>query len=123
MSSGETLPRELVLQFRVRMPGRRLINLYGSSEVSADSTCYDVEDEVLPSRIPVGKPIDNTRIYLLDKHMQPVPMGVTGEVCVEGAGVAREYLNRYFDEANFRVECGDSDDFIAELWRSWQKFK
>jgi len=91
ISSGESLPLELALQFREQMPRKKLINLYGCSEVSADATFYDASAGQLPPRVPVGRPIDNTRVYVLDPSLQPVPVGVTGEVCVGGAGVASGY--------------------------------
>lgn len=93
--SGEALPVELALRFRERMPQSILLNLYGSSEVAADVTCYDVR-EYQPSlaSIPIGRPIANTRIYVLDEQMQPVPVGVPGELYAGGDGLARGYLHR-----------------------------
>jgi len=94
VSSGEALSRELAQRFRERMPRARLINLYGSSEVSADVTCYDTRDWTPPADVPIGRPIANSQIYLLDRHLQPVPIGVPGELYVGGAGLARGYLDR-----------------------------
>ncbi len=93
--SGEALPVELALRFRERMPQSILLNLYGSSEVAADVTCYDVR-EYQPSlaSVPIGRPIANTRIYVLNEQMQPVPVGVSGELYVGGDGLARGYLHR-----------------------------
>jgi amino acid adenylation domain-containing protein len=93
--SGEALPVELALRFRERMPQSVLLNLYGSSEVAADVTCYDMR-EYQPSlaSIPIGRPIANTRIYVLDEQMQPVPVGVPGELYAGGDGLARGYLHR-----------------------------
>ena len=76
------------------MPEAKLINLYGSSEVSADVTCYELEDGMLDRSVPIGRPIDNTTIYILDSHLQPVPIGVPGELYVGGACLARGYLNQ-----------------------------
>ncbi|HEU4884020.1 MAG TPA: amino acid adenylation domain-containing protein, partial [Longimicrobium sp.] len=68
---------------------------YGSSEVAADVTCFDTralgEDE---GAVPIGRPIANTRIYVLDAALRPVPAGVPGEICAGGDGVARGYLDR-----------------------------
>ncbi|MCB9450594.1 MAG: amino acid adenylation domain-containing protein [Anaerolineaceae bacterium] len=94
ITSGEVLPVELVQRFREALPDCRLINLYGSSEVAADVTCFDTRDYDNQASVPVGKPIANTQIYLLDAQMQPVPLGVAGEIHVGGAGLARGYLNR-----------------------------
>jgi amino acid adenylation domain-containing protein len=94
-TSGEALSPELARRWRERLPGRTLLNIYGSSEVSADVTYHDLSlaDED-PWRVPIGRPIANTQIYLLDTHGEPVPTGVAGEVYVGGANLARCYLDR-----------------------------
>jgi acyl-coenzyme A synthetase/AMP-(fatty) acid ligase/acyl carrier protein len=94
VSSGEEIPVELAQRFRQVMPEAKLINLYGSSEVSADVTFYEVADGMLDRCIPIGRPIDNTSIYILDSHLQPVPIGVPGELYIGGVGLARGYLNQ-----------------------------
>jgi len=91
--SGETLPVDLATTFRERFPHVKLINLYGSSEVAADVTIYEVSDTDGLWHIPIGRPIANTKIYIVDSHFQPAPVGVLGEICVGGAGLARGYLN------------------------------
>ena len=90
--SGETLPLELCQQFREQMPQRVLINLYGSSEVAADVTWYEATHCV--EKVPIGRPIANTQIYLLDRNLQPVPIGIPGDIYVGGDGLAQGYLNR-----------------------------
>ncbi|WP_169813176.1 amino acid adenylation domain-containing protein [Nocardia jejuensis] len=74
----------------------RLVNLYGPTEATVDVSYYDCPtDPDLPvSRIPLGRAIDNTRLYVLGPGDQPQPAGVPGELCIAGAGVARGYLNR-----------------------------
>jgi amino acid adenylation domain-containing protein len=94
ISSGEALPLELAQRFLKSMPHSVLINLYGSSEVAADVTCYDTRSNTSPTCIPIGRPIANTQIYLLDRHMQLVPIGVAGELYVGGDALARGYFNR-----------------------------
>ena len=94
ISSGEHLPRALVDQFQSSLPNSILLNLYGSSEVSADVTCMEVRSPVRGSGISIGRPISNTKIYLLDSQRQLVPIGVPGELYVGGVGLARGYLNR-----------------------------
>jgi amino acid adenylation domain-containing protein len=94
ISSGEDLPADLVQRFHRRLPNGLLLNLYGSSEVSADVTCFDTSERVSPRCVPIGRPIANTKIYLLDPRREPVPVGATGEIYVGGAGLARGYLNR-----------------------------
>lgn len=91
--SGEELREDLLKRLQQRLPNCRFVNLYGSSEVAADAT-YFVAGNWDESRVPIGRPIANTRIYILDEHYQPVAVGMTGEIYVGGAGVARGYLNR-----------------------------
>ena len=93
ISSGETLSLELALRFLKHMPHSALLNLYGSSEVAADATCYDTRNYVSQPCIPIGRPIANIQVYLLDQHMQLVPLGVPGELHVGGDGLARGYFN------------------------------
>jgi aspartate racemase len=92
--SGEALSLDLSQRFHQRMPHSRLINLYGSSEVAADSTCYETKaDEPYPV-VPIGRPIANTTVYLLDTQLQLVPVGAPGEIYIGGDGLARGYLHR-----------------------------
>ena len=81
VASGEALGRDLVRRFRECVPGAVLLNLYGSSEVAADSTFHEiaVADNEEHATIPIGRPIDNTEIYILDGRREPVPLGVAGE--------------------------------------------
>ena len=92
-SSGETLPAELAHRFCQQMPQAKLINLYGSSEVSADVTAYEVRGDE-EGAIPIGRPIANTQLYLLDRHRNPVPLGVPGELYVGGASLSAGYWAR-----------------------------
>jgi amino acid adenylation domain-containing protein len=94
ISSGEALSQDLIRRFREIAPERILLNLYGSSEVSADVTCYDSRKADCGEPVLVGRPIANTQIYILDSNLQPVPVGVPGQLCVSGIGLARGYLNR-----------------------------
>ncbi|AFZ17607.1 non-ribosomal peptide synthetase [Allocoleopsis franciscana] len=95
VTSGEALSVDLLQKFRQIMSHRTLLNLYGSSEVSADVTCYSISpQDKAPSHVSIGRPIANTQIYVLDRHLKPAPIGVPGELYVGGAGLARGYLNR-----------------------------
>ncbi len=76
---------------RYRLGSFRLINEYGPSETTVASTALQVEDEYL--RVPIGRPAANTRVYILDSSRRLVPIGVPGELCIAGAGLARGYLN------------------------------
>jgi amino acid adenylation domain-containing protein len=93
-SSGEPLSNGLADGFEKSAPEAILLNLYGSSEVAGDVTCYDCRDRRPSSDVPIGRAISNTQIYILDSELQPVPIGVPGELYIGGDGVARGYLNR-----------------------------
>ena len=92
--SGETFDPHLVKQFRKTFPNCVLLNIYGSSEVSADATYYKIESEDFPAAVPIGRPYDNVTVFLLDSQMQPVPTGIPGEIYIGGPGLARGYINR-----------------------------
>ncbi|WP_445634041.1 Amino acid adenylation domain protein [Nostoc sp. DSM 114161] len=95
ITSGEALSINLVKTFREVMPFAKLINLYGSSEVSANATYYDtslLQDQA--NTVPIGRPIDNTQAYVLNRNLQPTPSGVVGELYIGGDGLARGYLHR-----------------------------
>ena len=94
-TSGEALSPSLFQRFRTRMPKEvRLLNLYGSSEASADSLCHDTSTSKDLHHVPIGRPISNTRVYILDHQIRPVPLGIEGELYLEGPGLFRGYLNR-----------------------------
>ena len=93
ITSGEILPSDLVLAFQKIMPRSTLINLYGSTEVAADVTCYEVRNNGPLKSVPIGLPIANSHIYILDRYLNPVPIGIPGELHVGGVGLARGYLN------------------------------
>ncbi|HEY4386115.1 MAG TPA: amino acid adenylation domain-containing protein [Ktedonobacteraceae bacterium] len=95
ISSGEALPLDLALRFIKSMPQCTLLNLYGSSEVAADATYYNVTQALVShGRVLIGRPLANTQIYLLNAAMQAVPLGDIGELYVGGDGLARGYFNR-----------------------------
>ncbi|HEY6344893.1 MAG TPA: amino acid adenylation domain-containing protein [Bryobacteraceae bacterium] len=91
--SGEALSYGLSLRFAQLLPQTRLINLYGSSEVAADVTFFDSSNSPL-GFVPIGKPIANVRVYLMDPNLNPVPIGVPGEIHVGGECLAGGYLDR-----------------------------
>jgi natural product biosynthesis luciferase-like monooxygenase protein/amino acid adenylation domain-containing protein len=94
VSSGEPLALDLAQRFARSLPAQTLINLYGSSEVTADVTCYEVGSCDQKSSVPIGRPIANTQVYLLDSALQLVPIGIPGEVYIGGANLTRGYWQR-----------------------------
>lgn len=95
LCGGEALPQALADQLLEKAAS--VWNLYGPTEATIWSTIHSVSRPVKPSRVnlePIGRPIANTQIYILDRNLQPVPVGVRGELYIGGAGLARGYLNR-----------------------------
>ena len=92
---GEALDHDLVHAFRERLPQLRIGNFYGPSETTEDATHHEVIDTLDASgAVPIGRPIANMRCHVLDAAMEPMPVGVIGELYIGGIGVARGYLNR-----------------------------
>ena len=91
--SGEALSAELRDQALQLLPQAQLENLYGPTEASIDVTRWACRDDDSPE-VPIGRPIWNTRAYVLDCGLEPVPAGVVGELYIAGVGLARGYLNR-----------------------------
>ncbi|MGJ5629727.1 non-ribosomal peptide synthase/polyketide synthase [Nostoc sp. CALU 1950] len=91
--SGEALPKELQERFFACLECQ-LHNLYGPTEAAIDVTFWECQPESNLKTVPIGRPISNTQIYILDQNLQPVPVGVPGELHIGGAGLARGYLNR-----------------------------
>jgi natural product biosynthesis luciferase-like monooxygenase protein len=89
---GEPLPASLAAELRQSVGGP-VINMYGPTETTVWSSVHEVGDEQ-HGTVPIGRPIANTRFYVLDHHGQPAPVGVPGELYVGGSGVVRGYLNR-----------------------------
>ncbi|HMI17032.1 MAG TPA: amino acid adenylation domain-containing protein, partial [Bradyrhizobium sp.] len=95
LAGGDVLSPQHVLEARRALPGCRIINGYGPTENTTFTCCYTVADErALAPSIPIGRPIANTRVYVLDASLQPVPVGVLGELYAGGDGVACGYLNQ-----------------------------
>ncbi len=92
-SGGEVLPLELQKTFFEKLSSD-LHNTYGPTEASIDVTHWKCEPGANQEPIPIGRPIGNTQIYILDAHLNPVPIGIAGELHIGGVGLARGYLNR-----------------------------
>lgn len=113
-SSGEALRANLVNRFNkfFNNNGTRLHNLYGPTEATIDVTYYDCSGSKEFSVIPIGKPIDNTKLYILNKNLKLQPVGIPGELFIAGDGVARGYLKR--DELT-------SEKFVDNLFSAGEK--
>ena len=94
LCSGEALPLELQERFFARL-GADLHNLYGPTEAAIEVTWWACTRDNKHACVPIGRPIANTRIYLLDDKLRPVPVGIAGELYIAGDAVARGYLNRF----------------------------
>ena len=94
LCSGEVLQGELQKQFFIRLPGVQLKNLYGPTEASIDVSAWNCRESDRSEMPPIGRPIWNAHIYVLDGSLEPVPIGVGGELYIAGAGLARGYLKR-----------------------------
>ncbi|MBF6331070.1 amino acid adenylation domain-containing protein [Nocardia transvalensis] len=105
-AGGEPLPAAAAEAWRAR---HRLVNGYGPSETSVFATFQPVGAHDLERGVPIGAPITGKRIYILDRWLRPVPMGVTGEIYIGGTGVALGYLRR----SGFTAERFVADPFGA----------
>ncbi len=94
IAAGEPCPTTLPARCAAVAPRARFHNEYGPTEATVWATRYEGHAPEHCHSVPIGRPIANTRIYILDEHLEPVPLGVSGEIYIGGAGVARGYLNR-----------------------------
>jgi amino acid adenylation domain-containing protein len=92
--SGEALPFELQQRFFERLGGAELHNLYGPTEAAVDVSFWQCLPNPASTVVPIGKPVWNTQLYVLDSYLQPVPVGVPGELHIGGVQLARGYLKR-----------------------------
>jgi natural product biosynthesis luciferase-like monooxygenase protein/amino acid adenylation domain-containing protein len=91
MIGGEAFPPTLATALQ-SLTGAEIVNMYGPTETTIWSSTYQVNGDA--SSIPIGQPIANTEFYIVDRHLQPVPIGIPGELLIGGAGVVRGYFNR-----------------------------
>ncbi|HEY0733696.1 MAG TPA: amino acid adenylation domain-containing protein [Herpetosiphonaceae bacterium] len=120
ISNGENLPPDLCRRWYAAYPQIPLLNAYGPTECSDDVTHHLVASGAGPDEIaiPIGRPIANTRLYVLDARLQPVPIGVAGELYVGGVGVGRGYLNNPRRTADVFVPDPFSHVIGARLYRT-----
>lgn len=112
---GESLNEELVERSFAALPDLRIWNLYGPTEATANASAARIGSS---DKVTIGHPIANTEIYLLDSRLQPVPIGVPGEVHIGGVGLARGYLNRPELTAERFIPNAFSDNPGARLYKT-----
>jgi amino acid adenylation domain-containing protein len=115
---GEALTPDLREQFFSRLDGAALQNGYGPTECSIDTTFWECARDSRAAAVPIGRPVSNARVYVLDRNLQPVPAGVAGELHIGGAGVARGYLNRPDLTAESFIHDPFSHEPGARLYRT-----
>ncbi len=114
--SGEALSAELQRRFFERLPCE-LHNLYGPTEAAVDVTYWQCDPHDERASVPIGRPVANTQIHIVDKHDQIVPIGVAGELLIGGAQVARGYHNRPELTAERFSVIGDKTEYRSRSGR------
>jgi len=95
LAGGDVLSVAHVKRFRKELPNCQLINGYGPTENTTFTCCYNIEEvDSLGSSVPIGRPIANTQVYILNSQLQPMPIGTIGEIYIGGDGLALGYFNR-----------------------------
>jgi amino acid adenylation domain-containing protein/non-ribosomal peptide synthase protein (TIGR01720 family) len=121
---GEVCYWDLIERIKTLNPDCTIFNHYGPTETTVGVTTYRIknsDNNLTSSTVPIGKPLSNTHVYLLDAKMQPVPDGETGEIYIGGAGVARGYLNRSDQTDRKFVKNPFVDDQQTRLYRTGDK--
>jgi amino acid adenylation domain-containing protein len=118
---GEALSWDLVQRLSQIDHACQIINHYGPTETTVGSLTFSVDEKDVSrysSTVPIGRPIANTRLYILDRRLRPVPVGVTGELYIGGAGVTAGYLNQPTETAVRFVPDPFCDDSDLRLYRT-----
>jgi amino acid adenylation domain-containing protein len=92
--AGEACPPDLVTYHREALPDAQLFNEYGPTEATVWSTVFDCRHNYSAVTVPIGRPIENTQVYVLDKDLRQLPPGIPGELYLGGAGISPGYLNQ-----------------------------
>ncbi|HEY0601691.1 MAG TPA: amino acid adenylation domain-containing protein, partial [Herpetosiphonaceae bacterium] len=116
--SGEALPLAFTERFFARLPQVELHNLYGPTEAAVDVTWWPCVPNTTLRTVPIGKPIANTQMYILDQRLQRVPVGIPGELFIGGVQVGRGYLNRPALTAEKFIADPFTPDSDARLYRT-----
>ena len=125
LTGGEALSPSFIRLAQKHLPETQLINGYGPTENTTFTCCYRIPrplgDRV--TSVPIGKPIANTQVYILDTHGQPVPIGILGELHVGGDGLAREYINRPDLTAEKFIPNPFSSDATKRLYKTGDRVR
>jgi amino acid adenylation domain-containing protein len=116
--AGEPCPADLAELQRRRAPQASLFNEYGPTEATVWSTVYDFRFFAGGNAVPIGRPVANTSLYILNRHLQPAPIGATGELYIGGEGVSQGYLNHAELTAERFVPDPFSRETGARLYRT-----
>jgi amino acid adenylation domain-containing protein len=91
--AGEVFTKNLYLRLRESLSAEKIVNIYGPTEATINTTLYECKLEEANSTIPIGKPLMNYNVFILDEHQNLLPIGVPAEICISGVGLTRGYLN------------------------------
>src|SRR5207237_6231259 len=114
--TGETLKKELAQRWFAAEPGIKLVNAYGLTETSDDTNHEVMESVPHRERVPLGRPINNVHVYVVDEHLSPAPLGAPGELVFAGVCVGRGYIND--PERTRRAFLADPHRESQRLYRS-----
>lgn len=117
---GEQADAQMVARLRAACPDSEIVNAYGPTEGTTYSTTHRCDGELpdLGDAVPIGRPVSNTRAYVLDGYLQPMPAGLVGELYLGGDGVARGYLDRPRETADRFVPDPFADQPGGRLYRT-----
>jgi len=118
---GEALSWQLVEKLQQYKPSCQILNHYGPTEATVGVLTYAIEGEPIGNKseiVPLGRAIANTQVYILDKHLQPVPIGVPGELHIGGDNLARGYLNQPELTTKRFIRNPFSDDLESRLYKT-----
>ncbi|KAG0210331.1 hypothetical protein BGX31_001928, partial [Mortierella sp. GBA43] len=115
---GEALSPALVRTLQPSVPNGSILNSYGPTETTVSAIVWRCPQDFRGDIVPIGRPLPNKTVYLLDKHRQPVPIGAIGEIYIGGAGVGRGYLNRPELTAEVFLPDPFANDPDARMYKS-----
>jgi aspartate racemase len=119
LAGGDVLSVSQVKRVLKELPGCRLINGYGPTENTTFTCCYQMTSpEQVDDSVSIGRPIVNTQVYILDHYLNPVPIGVSGELCIGGDGLARGYFNNRELTAEKFIPHPFSNEAGARLYKT-----